>query len=43
MKDYKKVSCNGFDEKSPHPKIYLLTNTNKDIICPYCSKNFKSK
>lgn len=42
MEHYVKVSCSGFDNKSSHPKIYLLiSDIIKEVVCPYCSKNFK--
>ena len=34
------VACSG-DNESKHPKVYLLLESNKVTICPYCSKEFK--
>ena len=36
----KKLSCNGLDGPSGHPKVYLDMGDKNQIICPYCSKLF---
>ena len=36
-----KVSCEGQDQVSAHPKVYLEIDSDKnEIQCPYCSKKF---
>ncbi len=40
--DSHKVRCEGIDDGSGHPRIYLEIKNDK-IECPYCSKIFKLK
>jgi uncharacterized Zn-finger protein len=39
----KKVSCDGGDNKSKHPLVYLNMGENDSVICPYCGKHFTIK
>jgi len=39
----KKTSCNGGNESSGHPLVYLDMGKNDYVICPYCSKYFTIK
>lgn len=35
------VACNGGDDASGHPKVYLhLDATTHQVTCPYCSRLF---
>jgi uncharacterized Zn-finger protein len=36
----KKVSCDGNDDKSKHPLVYLNMGKNDSVTCPYCGKCF---
>jgi uncharacterized Zn-finger protein len=37
----KSVKCEGKDNLSDHPLVYLEINpTVNNVICPYCSKKF---
>ncbi len=35
-----KISCDGSQKSSKHPKIYLFLSDKKDTICPYCGFKF---
>jgi uncharacterized Zn-finger protein len=35
-----KVSCNGSQKSSSHPKIFLDLSVKKETICPYCGFKF---
>ena len=37
------VSCDGGNDSSSHPLIFLDLSSGEEIICPYCSKRFKKK
>jgi len=37
-----KVTCEGHDDGSGHPRIYLEIK-EEQITCPYCSRTFKLK
>lgn len=37
--DAKKISCDGSDNVSGHPKVFLEIKEDK-IDCPYCGKIF---
>ncbi len=39
----KKISCDGGDDKSKHPLVYLNMDKNDSISCPYCGKIFAIK
>jgi len=37
-----KVSCNGGDGDTGHPKVYLVISSKKGYVnCPYCGKKYK--
>jgi uncharacterized Zn-finger protein len=38
--DNKKVFCDGGDDASKHPLIYLKKDEEGRAICPYCGKEF---
>jgi len=35
-----KISCDGSQKSSKHPRIYLFLSDKKDSICPYCGFKF---
>lgn len=37
----KKVSCDGSENNSKHPLVYLNMGDKNEIVCPYCSCLFK--
>jgi len=38
--DNKKVSCDGGDDASKHPLVYLKKDEEGRAVCPYCGKEF---
>lgn len=34
------VSCNGGGGALGHPLVYLHTDEDGEVICPYCSRHF---
>lgn len=34
------ISCDGKEQNSPHPKIYLNLLPRKTATCPYCNLKF---
>ena len=34
------ISCDGKEQNSPHPKIYLNLLPNNTATCPYCNLKF---
>jgi uncharacterized Zn-finger protein len=41
--DHKHVACDGGNNASGHPTIYLEISDKNEIICPYCSTIFRYK
>ena len=34
------VGCDGGDEPSGHPKVYLNLEGKREVDCPYCGRRF---
>lgn len=41
--DNNQIACDGGDDNSKHPLVYLKTNDKGTITCPYCGKKFSKK
>ncbi len=36
----RKISCDGDDDKSKHPLVYLNMDKDDSVTCPYCGKHY---